>query len=64
MNQAIFLRVIGSVLLAVSCMHLLRVVFNLEATIGGWAVPMWLSWLAIVFSGALSFMAFAYSRKS
>jgi len=38
---------------AVAMLHLLRIILGWSALIGGWAVPVWLSWLAIAVSAVL-----------
>lgn len=43
------------VFLTVASLHLLRIIFGWPVQIGGWDVPMWLSWLAVIFAGALSY---------
>ena len=34
-------------------LHLLRLVFGWGANFAGWAVPMWLSWVALVLAAVL-----------
>jgi len=41
--------------------HLLRLVFAWPVVIAGWAVPMWISWVAAPVAGALSVWAFRLS---
>ncbi len=59
MTQRTFNRMAGSIFLIVALLHLLRLVFHWEAVIGGWRVPVGLSWAAICLSGTLSYLAFA-----
>jgi hypothetical protein len=33
----------------------LRIFFGWPAVIGGWTVPMWLSWIGLVVAGGLSY---------
>ena len=53
---------IATIFLALAALaQLLRVVFQVEVTAGGVAVPVWASGIASVFTGGLSFML---SRES
>jgi hypothetical protein len=48
---------IAAVLLAlVAVAHLLRMLLNMEATIGGVAVPMWVSVIATVVAGGVAIL--------
>jgi len=42
----------------IALVHVARLVFDWPAQIAGWAVPGWLSWIAILASGALCIWAF------
>ncbi|MCM8794357.1 MAG: hypothetical protein NC819_00910 [Candidatus Omnitrophica bacterium] len=58
MNQRTFNQVAGGIFLIVAVLHVLRLVCNWEAVIGGWHVPMWGSWLALALAGFLAYTAF------
>lgn len=62
MIQRSFNRVAGGVFGLIAVGHGLRLLFHWEAVIGGWAVPIALSWLALVLFGWLATTAF--TRKS
>lgn len=48
---------IAAILLAlVAVAHLLRMLFNMEATLGGVAVPMWVSVIATVVAGGVAML--------
>ena len=52
-----------AVLFSVICLlQLARIVLGWEAVIGGWSVPMWISWLAVAITGALAY--FGYRHRS
>ena len=38
--------------------HLARVIFGWDAAIGGWLVPMWISWAAILVGGFLAYTGY------
>jgi len=48
----------GIIFLAVFLVHGLRAILGWDAAIGGWDVPMWISWAAIVAAGYLAYNAF------
>ncbi|MBI4127853.1 MAG: hypothetical protein HY459_02150 [Parcubacteria group bacterium] len=62
MNQKSYLKLVAVIFLVIAFLHLLRIVFSWEANIGGWAVPMWLSWAALVVAGYLSYRGFVLSK--
>ncbi len=42
----------------VAAAHLLRALQGLPVQVGSWAAPVWLSWVAVVFAGALASWGF------
>ena len=55
MDQKTF-TVIASVIFGiVALLHVLRIFLGWPAIIGGWTVPMWLSWIGLVVAGVLSY---------
>jgi len=44
------------VLVIVSFLHLLRVIFGLDFTVGDVSIPMWASYVAVVGSGLVAFL--------
>ena len=64
MNQKAFVKITASIFLIIFALHLLRILSNWEAQIGGWSVPFWLSWLALILSGYLTYQGFKISQKS
>ena len=55
--------VVAIVLDLVAVMHLLRLVFQVNVTIGGWVVPMWVSVVGCIAATALSFLVFLEARS-
>ena len=43
--------------------HLVRLVNQTPAQLGGWAVPFWLSWLALIVPGFLCLWAFRLASR-
>ena len=58
MNQKTFVVTAGVVFSLVAVLHALRLLLGWDAVIGGWHVPMWLSWLALAVAGYLAYTAF------
>ncbi len=42
--------------------HLLRIIFGWQVEIGGWGIPTWVSWLAVLAAGALAYFGFTLKR--
>ena len=64
MSQKNFCLVAGLVFLLVAVMHALRFALAVHVTFGGWAVPMWVSWVAFVIAGFLAYKGLRLSRHS
>ena len=58
MSQKTFTRIAGLVFSLVALLHALRLLFRWNAVIGGWSVPLWVSWAALAVSGYLAYTAF------
>lgn len=50
-------------LAVIALAHLARVAFHVEVTASGFAIPMWMSVLAFVFTGGLSLALWRESRR-
>ena len=46
------------IFLIIFVLHGLRLFLGWDAVLGGWAVPMWVSWIALVVTGYLSYTGF------
>jgi hypothetical protein len=53
----------GTLFAAISLLQLLRALNGWPAQIGGWSVPLWLSWVAAVVTGGLAAWAFRVARQ-
>jgi len=47
----------------VALLHAARALYGWEAEIGSWAVPMWISWAALVVSGSLALWGLRLARR-
>jgi phosphoglycerol transferase MdoB-like AlkP superfamily enzyme len=62
-TQKTFFSIIGILFLLLTDLHAARLVFGWEAVSGGWQIPMWVSWIAIVLTGFLSFKSWKIMKK-
>lgn len=62
MNQKTFTLTAGAVFSLVAALHALRLLCGWDAVIGGWTVPLWVSWAALAVSGYLAYTAFKVGR--
>lgn len=63
MNIKTFAKVSGVIFLIIAILHLLRLVLQWDAAIGGWDVPMWLSIAALFIAGYLGYQGVRLSKK-
>jgi hypothetical protein len=61
MDQRAYNTITAVVFLIVAVLHLLRIIFGWPASIGGLDIPLWVSWLALVVTGALAYFGFRLS---
>jgi hypothetical protein len=54
MSQKTFTIIASMIFGIVALFHVLRIFFGWPAVVGGWTVPMWLSWIGLVVAGGLS----------
>ena len=64
MNTKTYAQVTSIIFAIVALAHLARIVFGWDAVIGGWDVPMWVSWLAVVVAGLLSWAGCTAARRA
>ena len=64
MNQKTFSLVVGLIFLLIAVIHILRLAFKWEAILNGWAIPMWVSALALLIAVYLAFEGLKLSRRS
>lgn len=59
MDQKNYIVVTSVIFLIIFALHGARIFFGWDAMIGGWEVPMWLSWLAVAATGFLAYFGFS-----
>ena len=57
MDRKTYFAVSGFIFAAIAVLHALRLFLGWEAMIGGWEVPVWVSWAALVVGGFLAWRA-------
>jgi uncharacterized membrane protein YkgB len=63
MNQKSFSLIAGIIFTIIALLHLLRIVYGWTAVIGGWIVPEWISWVALVIAGSLGYVGLGLSKR-
>lgn len=63
MSKKNYFALSGVVFAAVFVLHFLRLLNKWDAVIGGWTVPMWISWLALFLAGFLAWSAFKGTKR-
>ncbi|EQB63102.1 MAG: hypothetical protein RBG1_1C00001G0681 [candidate division Zixibacteria bacterium RBG-1] len=61
-NKDKILRISALIFMIISVGHLLRLIFGLEAVIGGFNIPKYFSILALIIFGLLSYFSFKATR--
>ncbi|MBI2611001.1 hypothetical protein HYW60_03660 [Candidatus Kaiserbacteria bacterium] len=61
-DQKMYFKVSSGVFALVALLHLARVLFGWDAVIGGWMVPMWLSWVALIVAGYLAYSGYTLQK--
>ncbi len=64
MSRKSYFAVTGIIFLVIAFLHLLRIIFGWSPVVERWAVPMWLSWVALVVAGWLGYEGLRLARKS
>jgi hypothetical protein len=61
--QATYNWITAALFLIIAVVHLLRVIFGWPAQIGDLGIPQWVSWLALVVTGALAWYGFRQNTQ-
>ena len=64
MTDSLFHRIVGIVFAIIALLQALRIYMAWSVAIGGWNAPMWVSWIAVVVAGGLSYFAFSVKSRS
>lgn len=58
-----YFSVTGAIFLVITFLHLSRIIWSWQVVMGGWVVPMWVSWIGIAAAGFLAFQGIKLSKK-
>jgi len=64
MSRKAYFAVTGSIFLVIAILHLFRIIFGWSPVVEGWAVPVWLSWVALVVAGWLGYEGLRFAGKA
>jgi len=64
MTSKSFGLIAGLIFLVVTFAHVMRLIFHFEVVCAGYAVPLWVSWVAIPVFAYLAWSGFGISRKT
>lgn len=62
-GEKTFHRIAGIVFAIVALLHLSRLIFGWQFSIGGWEAPYWLNGLGAVVTGFLAYLSFHLTKK-
>ena len=63
MDRKTYLQLAGVIFAIVALAHLVRALLHWPIGIDGWIVPVWLSWVAFVVAGGLSYFGLTLAKK-
>jgi hypothetical protein len=63
MKQGSFLLVTSSFFALIALLHVLRLIYGWNVTIGEWTVPVWVSAVGFLIAGYLAFQGFLLMRR-
>ena len=63
MNHKTYYVIVGCVTGIVALAHLIRVITGASVVVDGWAFPAWLSLIAFLAAGYISYVSFRFASK-
>ena len=63
MQQRAYNTLTAVLFVVVALLHLLRIILDWPAQIGGLSIPLWASWLALVVAAALAYLGFRQNAR-
>ena len=64
MSNANYISVTMVIFLLIALLHITRIASGWDASIGGWMVPEWASYAAIIIAGFLAYSGFTLNKKN
>ncbi|MBI2613889.1 MAG: hypothetical protein HYW62_03875 [Candidatus Levybacteria bacterium] len=62
MKQEAYIKVTGIIFSVVTILHVLRLILGWDVILGGWQLPVWLSFVGVALGGFLAYSAFKFSK--
>jgi len=63
MDKKTYITITSALLLIVALLHVARLLFSWEISVGGWMAPAWVSWAAVIVAGFLSYSGFMLGKR-
>ncbi len=63
MSQKTFSLVAGLIFLVIAVLHIFRLTFRWEAVLNGRAMPIWVSWVALLIAAYLAYEGLRLARR-
>jgi uncharacterized protein YacL len=64
MPRRAYLLVTAVIFSLIALLHLVRIIIGWSVMLASWSVPMWLSWVALIVTGALAYFGFSLATQS
>ncbi len=64
MSRRAYLLVTAVIFSLIALLHLVRIIFGWSVMLASWSMPMWLSWVALIVTGALAYFGFSLATQS
>ena len=64
MSHKTFTRIASAIFSLIALGHLSRLVFKWSISLGGWAGPFWINWVALLVFAYLAYEGFQLAKKS
>lgn len=63
MSKQTYYYVVSGIFLILAVLHLVRILNEWEAAIGGVPIPLWASWVSVLLAGYLAVRGFQFGQK-
>ncbi len=64
MTHKNFFTISSGIFSIITVLHLTRIIYGWSAVVGGWQVPLWVSWIAVLVAGYLAYTALTFSKRT
>ncbi|HEY4506226.1 MAG TPA: hypothetical protein VJJ24_02180 [Candidatus Paceibacterota bacterium] len=63
MDKQTYYKAAGVIFLIIAVLHLFRAIYEWEAIMGGYVIPVWYSWVAVVIAGYLGIRGMQLAKR-